>query len=58
VGLRGAALRSPQLWLPLSRAQSVRPQWVLQDLLWIAEEGLVAPLPDNWSEHVDHQVCA
>lgn len=25
------------------------------DLLWIAEEGLVAPLPDNWSEHVDHQ---
>jgi hypothetical protein len=22
-------------------------------LMWIAVEGLSAPLPDNWSEHVD-----
>ena len=22
-------------------------------LMWIAMEGLSAPLPDNWSEHVD-----
>ena len=23
------------------------------DLIWIAVEGLSAPLPDGWSEHVD-----
>mmetsp|Transcript_40300 Transcript_40300/g.104457 ORF Transcript_40300/g.104457 Transcript_40300/m.104457 type:complete len:339 (-) Transcript_40300:548-1564(-) len=25
------------------------------DLMWIAQEGLVAPLPDGWSEYTDHQ---